>query len=108
MRDYRLYLNDIKDAINKIQDYIKDHDEKSFIEDSKTFDSVLHNFIIIGEAANNIPDKIKEINSDINWSGIIGMRNIIVHGYFTVDPEIIWSTIKNRLPELQEQIKDIK
>lgn len=60
-----------------------------------------------GEAANNIPDNIKDNNPDINWSGIIGMRNIIVYGYFNVDPEIIWSTIKKRLPELPGQIEDL-
>lgn len=107
MRDYKLYLNDIIDAVNKIQDYVKNLDEKSFLKDSKTFDSVLHNFIVIGEAAGKIPDKIKNKNPDINWSGIIGMRNIIVHGYFNIDPKIIWSTIKTRLPELIEQIKKL-
>ncbi len=107
LRDYKLYLNDIIDAVKKIQDYVKDHDEKSFLEDSKTFDSVLHNFVVIGEAASKIPEKIKDKNPDVNWSGIIGMRNIIVHGYFTIDPNIIWSTIKTRLPELLEQIKEL-
>lgn len=107
MRDYRLYLGDIKDAIKKIQHYVEEHDEKSFIEDTKTFDSVLHNFIIIGEAASKIPDEIKDKNPVINWSGIIGMRNIIVHGYFNIDPRIIWSTIEKRLPELLKQIGEL-
>ena len=61
--------------------------------------------MVIGEAAGKIPDEMKEKNSNINWSGIIGMRNIIAHGYFKVEPEIIWITIKERLPELAEKLE---
>lgn len=107
MREYKLYLDDIKQSIIKIQDYTSGLTETEFKNDTKTYDSVLHNLMIIGEAAGKIPEEIRERNQNINWSGIIGMRNIIAHGYFIVDSDIIWLTIKERLPELFEQIKSL-
>lgn len=107
MRDYKLYIDDIKQSIIKIQDYTIGLSEIEFKNDIKTYDSVLHNLMIIGEAAGKIPEEIREKNQNINWSGIIGMRNIIAHGYFNVDSNIIWLTIKDRLPELFEQIKSL-
>ena len=107
MREYKLYIDDIKEAITKIQSYIQGMTLNGFKSDSKTYDSVLHNLTVIGEAATKIPVDIRNKKSDINWSGIIGMRNIIAHGYFSVDPDIIWTTITERLPELMEDMKDL-
>lgn len=104
MREYKLYINDIKQAIDKINSYTAGISSEDFKNDSKTYDSVLHNLMIIGEAANKIPDEVKEKNIRINWRGIIGMRNIIAHGYFIVDPDIVWVTIQERLPELADEI----
>ena len=58
-------------------------------------------------AAKNISDKIKSSNEDINWKGMAGMRDKLIHGYFGVDPEIVWETIQNRLPEIELQIQTI-
>jgi len=73
----------------------------------KTFDAVLRNLEVIGEAAKNISIQVKISNDNINWKGMAGMRDKLIHGYFGVDPEIVWETIKNRLPEIETQIKDI-
>jgi uncharacterized protein with HEPN domain len=107
LREYRLYINDIKQAIYKINDYTAGMYFDDFKSDLKTYDSVLHNLMVIGEAAGKIPEDIKEKNNHINWSGIIGMRNIIAHGYFKVDQDIIWITIKERLPELAEELENL-
>ncbi|MFH0975116.1 MAG: DUF86 domain-containing protein [Spirochaetota bacterium] len=107
MRGYKLYIQDIKEAIDKIQIYITNIDFESFKKDSKTYDSIIHNFFVIGEAAGKIPEEIHERYSEIDWRGMIGMRNIIAHGYFTIDPDIIWKTIQDDLPVLKEQIKKI-
>ncbi|QUH22436.1 DUF86 domain-containing protein [Methanobacterium alkalithermotolerans] len=82
-------------------------DYSDFINDRKTFDAVLRNLEVIGEAAKNISDQVKSSNDNINWKGMAGMRDKLIHGYFGVDPEIVWETIKNRLPEIETQIKDI-
>jgi uncharacterized protein with HEPN domain len=107
LRDYKLYIQDIIEAIEKIQIYIKNFDIESFKKDSKTYDSIIHNFFIIGEAAGKIPEEIQEKYNKIDWRGIIGMRNIIAHGYFSIDPDIVWKTIQDDLPLLKQQIKQI-
>ncbi|MBV1767969.1 MAG: DUF86 domain-containing protein, partial [Methanobacterium sp.] len=55
----------------------------------------------------NISDQVKSSNDNINWKGMAGMRDKLIHGYFGVDPEIVWETIKNRLPEIKTQIQDL-
>ncbi|MBN2401424.1 MAG: DUF86 domain-containing protein [Spirochaetes bacterium] len=107
MRDYKLYIQDIKEVIDKIQLYIENIDLESFKNDSKTYDSVLHNFLIIGEAACKIPEEVQENYNEIDWRGMVGLRNIIAHGYFSIDPDIVWKTIKDDLPVLKEQIIEI-
>ena len=61
-------------------------------------DAVLHNFPIIGEAAQYIPEDMQAENPQVPWVQIKGMRNIIVHEYFGVSLEILWHTIQNELP----------
>ena len=104
MRDYKLYLSDIRDAIIKIQNYIQGHNLESLMGDEKTYDSILLNFLIIGEAAVKIPDEIKNEHVEIDWRGMIGMRNIIAHGYFKIDPGIILGSIEKDLPTLLNAI----
>jgi uncharacterized protein with HEPN domain len=73
----------------------------------KTIDAVIRNFEIIGEAANRIPDEIKEKFNNVNWHRIRGFRNRIVHDYMGVDLEIIWEIIEKNLDELKVQIEEI-
>ncbi|MBU4534253.1 MAG: DUF86 domain-containing protein [Euryarchaeota archaeon] len=106
-RDQILFLEDILESIQFIDQYICDLDYSDFINDRKTFDAVLRNLEVIGEAAKNISDQVKSSNDNINWKGMAGMRDKLIHGYFGVDPEIVWETIKNRLPEIKTQIQDL-
>ncbi len=108
LREYKFYIDDIRQAICRIQLYIKNYSKAEFLNDPKTYDSVLHNLMVIGEAAGKIPEEVREKNPDINWSGMIGMRNVITHGYFIVDSDIIWVTITERLSELAVKLGEIK
>ena len=67
MREYKLYLADIKEAVIKIQNYSKGCTIESLKNDDKTYDSILLNFLIIGEAAVKIPDEIKNKYTGIDW-----------------------------------------
>ena len=84
-REAKLLLNDILDSIEKIRIYVDGYDFESFLADSKTCDAVIRNFEIIGEAANRLPDEIRERYPDINWFRIRGFRNRIVHDYMGID-----------------------
>ena len=107
LRDIKLYLIDIKEAINKIQSYTKEINFKEFSNNNEKVDAVIRNFEVIGEAAKHIPDEIKDDYKDIGWIDITGMRNILTHQYFGIDLNIIWKTIKEKLPELKTKIEEI-
>ncbi|MCX5893032.1 MAG: DUF86 domain-containing protein [Deltaproteobacteria bacterium] len=106
-KDYKVYLDDIIESIEKIRGYIEGMSFESFYGDSRTVDAVNRNLGIIGEAANRIPEEIKSKYPDNEWAKIIGLRNIIIHNYSSVDLEIIWDIIQNKLSQLEMQVKEI-
>jgi uncharacterized protein with HEPN domain len=107
LRDYKLYLHDIKEAVEKIETFTEGFTFEEFAQDVKTVDAVIRNLEIIGEAAKHIPKRVKERHPDIDWKAIAGMRNILAHEYFGVRMGIIWKTIGERLPELRYKIEEI-
>ena len=62
---------------------------------------------IIGEASNHITEVVKSKFSSIQWTQIIGMRNVFVHEYFGVDTALVWEIIKNDIPDLKMKIKQV-
>jgi len=106
-KDYKVYIDDILESIAKIRLYVEGTSFEWFCSDPRTIDAINRNLGIIGEAANRIPEDIKNKYSDIEWSRIIGLRNIIIHDYSSVDREIIWDIIQNKLFLLEMQVKEI-
>ncbi len=102
------YLEHIVQAIERIDSYVEDMAEQAFTLDHRTQDAVIRNFEIIGEACNNVlknfPD-YAESHHEIPWRFAYDMRNVLAHGYFKVDLEILWRTIDRDLPALHEQIR---
>lgn len=107
-RNWMLFIEDIVESIRKIDEYIKKIEYKQFAEDEKTVDAVVRNLEIIGEASKNIPGEIKEKYKEINWKGIAGLRDRIVHQYFGIDLELIWFIIKNELSPIKDKLNKIK
>jgi uncharacterized protein with HEPN domain len=89
-----LLVEDIWEAIEKIERYVAGLDHDTFIKDDKTIDSVVRNLEIIGEAANRLPENFRAQRSEIEWRKIIGLRNRIVHDYFNVDVEICGRSLR--------------
>ncbi len=106
-REYKLYLNDILTAIEKIERYVQGLDYAQFSNSDMVIDATLRNFTIIGEAAKNIPDEIQTKYSDVPWRAIDSFRNVLAHEYFRVDLEETWKIIHDRLPLLKIQIAEI-
>ena len=88
-RDFRLYLDDILDAVHQIRVYIAGMNEDDFAKDRKTQDAVIRNLEIIGEAAGNLPDQFQKMAQEIDWRKIKGLRNILIHEYFGINLPII-------------------
>jgi uncharacterized protein with HEPN domain len=107
LRETKLYLLDMFESAQKILDYTRSSTKKEFSQNSEKVDAVVRNLEIIGEAANKIPQVIRHGYPEIDWQGIIGMRNVIIHEYFGVDLDIIWKTIRDRLPELTRHLRKI-
>ncbi len=107
-RPVEILIEDIREAIGKIERYTINFTHDLFIDDEKTIDAVVRNFEIIGEAANRLPDELKKRNPDIEWVKIVGLRNRIVHGYFGIDREIIWQILKNDIPVFKSALKQIR
>lgn len=106
-RDILLLLDDMLQSAQKIKRYTKDHDFDSFLLDDKTIDAVVRNFEIIGEAANRIDPDFKDKNPEIEWKRIRGFRNRIVHNYFGIDYEIVWSIVETYLDEMIDRLDTI-
>ena len=99
-REWRLRIEDILEAIARIQRYTAALAQASFETDDLLVDAVVRNFIVIGEAARNVPPEIEARYPQIPWSKMRGMRNVVVHVYFAVDTGIVWQTIQDDIPPL--------
>lgn len=106
-RDWKFRLEDIAEALSAISEYTADLDLDSWGRDRKTIDAVIRNLEIIGEAAANIPEEIQSKYHELPWYQMKGLRNILIHEYFGVDPEILWKTIQEDLPPLQHKTQTI-
>ncbi len=106
-RTFILYLEDLLLAMNRVAEYIEGMSFAEFKKDYKTVDAVIRNFEIIGEAAKNMPSKLKEKHSEVPWAEMYLLRNKVSHEYFGIDYEIIWDVASNYLPENRKQIEKI-
>ena len=99
-------LQEILVCARKILEFVADiSDAETLVADQKTYDAVMMNFILIGEAVSRLTDSVKSANSHIDWANIKGFRNLVVHDYMGIDEYEVWSIIRTELPEL---IKDIQ
>ena len=103
-RSYKMYLEDIQIAMNRIAEYIEGYDFKQFKKDYKTVDAVIRNFEVIGEASKNVKEELKEKYPNVPWKEMYYLRNRVSHEYFGIDFEIIWDIAINYLPENKKQI----
>lgn len=106
-RDNKLLLLDMLEAAKKIRKYTSDLDFNAFLENDLVIDAVARNFEIIGEAANRVEPDFKNKHPQIAWNRITGFRNRIIHEYFGIDYEIMWTIIEESLGELINQLQEL-
>ncbi|TKJ36969.1 MAG: nucleotidyltransferase [Planctomycetes bacterium B3_Pla] len=106
MRQDRERLLDIHDAITGIEKYAQ-RGRQEFEKEELIQTWIIHHLLILGEAASALSDTFKEQHAAIPWSKIVGMRNILVHDYFEIDVDIVWSVVESDLPQLKRFIEEV-
>jgi uncharacterized protein with HEPN domain len=101
-RDLRLFLTDMLEVIEKIQRYTAGQTFEQFEENDILVDAVVRNLEVIGEAAKYIPTEWRKRYPAIDWRRVVGFRNIVIHSYFAVDVEVVWTIATQQLDELKQ------
>jgi len=100
----RTRLLHIIEAIDNILEFKEGVDYEAFVNNKLLKFGIFYNVAIIGEAAYKLTKDFIETHTDVPWREIINMRHVLIHGYYQIDPEILWETINNDLPLLREAV----
>lgn len=103
-RDQIMYLQDIAESCQKILRFTDGLTQSELIKDEKTYDAVVRNLEIIGEAAKHVSDELRKQLTDIEWRKIAGMRDMLAHAYFGIDNDILWDVVQNKIPRLAKSV----
>ncbi len=106
MRDDGERLRDILEAIEKVDKYAA-RGREAFERDDLVQTWIVHHVQVLGEAAAKVSDELQQRHPEIPWARIIAMRNVLVHDYFGIDPEEVWSVVEHDLPDLKRKIEAI-
>jgi len=104
-RAYKLYLEDILRALDRIDILMADREEVAFTIEDVNVDGVLFNLITIGEAIKNIPEDVRKQMPDVRWRDIGRFRDRAVHHYFSLDMAIVWEIVTVHLPVLRTHVE---
>jgi uncharacterized protein with HEPN domain len=103
-RDWRLYADDIAESARRVIEYTRELGFEQFVADTRTYDAVLRNLEIIGEAAKRVPPAVCERYPDVPWSAAARFRDRLAHGYHALDDAVIWRVIREEVPLLQAAV----
>jgi uncharacterized protein with HEPN domain len=103
-RDYLLFLEDMRKAGRAVLDYTAGLSADDFRDDQKTIDAVIRNLTIIGEAAKQIPQTVRDQYPELDWRRIGRFRDVAVHHYFAVNAETVWQIVSVHVPTLVERL----
>jgi len=105
-RDEFMYLHDIADSCERILRYVENLSKDELIEDEKTYDAVIRNLEVIGEAAKNVSEDVRARLPGVKWRKVSGMRDMLIHVYFGIDNNILWDIVNKKIPELSHIINE--
>ena len=104
LRDWAFFLEDIQESCSRVLRYTQGMTFEQFRADDKTYDAVVRNLEIIGEAAKGLPDDVRAMMPDIEWIKATGLRNIVAHAYFGINDEILWDVVQNKIPPMKAAV----
>ncbi|MBI2970451.1 MAG: DUF86 domain-containing protein [Gammaproteobacteria bacterium] len=90
----------MKACCGRTRKYTLGLSREAFLSQGMVYDATLRNLELLGEAAGHIPEETRALAPDIPWRQIIGMRNILIHGYLGIDDDIIWDIVTNEIEKL--------
>lgn len=103
-RAWRFYLDDMRAFVDAALEYTAGMEQGDFLANRLVFDATVRNIELIGEAARNIPEQIRDSTPEIPWRQIIATRNRLIHAYLGIDEDTLWSIIRDDLPALREHL----
>lgn len=106
-RSTEIYIKDLVEYMERAEKHIKNFQLEQFLKDDKACDAVIRCIEVIGEATKNIPEEIRIRYPSIQWRDLAGMRDKIIHSYFTVDFETVWLVVKDDIPRLKPKLKKV-
>jgi uncharacterized protein with HEPN domain len=104
-RDPKLYLNDITRCCERVERYTAGMTQQQFLADDRTYDAVVRNLEIVGEAVKRLPPDVRQQMPTIEWQKIAGMRDWLAHAYFGIDGDILWDVVENHVPQLRQTVQ---
>ena len=107
MRRDRLLLTEIVDAVDRILDLTRGHSLRDFESDRDRRDALLWNFTVLGEAVSQLSDETKDAHPGVAWVAPIRMRNRIVHGYWSIDLDVLFATAADDLPGFAVDVRTV-
>lgn len=99
-REWRLYVTDMKACCERVIEYTAGLGREEFLSRRLVYDATLRNLELLGEAARNVPEKARALAPGIPWRRIVGVRNVLIHGYLGIDDDIIWDIVRNEIEKL--------
>ena len=106
-RDALLYVADIVAAGNAILRYIDGVSLEAFVANDEKRAAVERQVFVIGEAAARLPDEWKQRRPEVPWRKIVGLRNLLAHGYWSIDAEELWDVARNKVPEIVAELRPL-
>jgi uncharacterized protein with HEPN domain len=106
-RSWQQRVEDILSAIADIQAWTVGKTQAELASDQILLRAILYSFMIIGEAASNVPENLQDVYTEIPWRLMKDMRNVMAHEYFQIDVQILWNTITKSLPRVVTQLETL-
>ena len=106
-KNEKIFLAHVLESAEKIERFTKGISKEEFADSDLIQDGVARRLEIIGEATKNIPEDFKKMHPEIEWRKVAGTRDVLIHGYFGVDINLVWDITKNDIPVLKMKIQKI-
>ena len=97
-RDMTAFIGHVVMAMRFVADFIDGMTLDDFLADRKTRDAVIRNCEVIGEAIKHVPDDFRTTHPEVDWQGLAGLRDVLIHQYFGVDYVALWNIVANECP----------